>query len=76
MGKGRGTRVSLAASGPVGAVPAPGAGPSALLVRATGAKKRKLNSTGRVGVKVAVTYTPNGGTAKTQPVKLKLQKKP
>ena len=75
VGRGRGTRVSLAARGPVGAVTAPGATPNALLVRATGAKRRKLNSTGKVKVKLAVTYTPTGGSPSTQSVKLKLKKK-
>jgi hypothetical protein len=74
-GSGHGTRVSLARTGPVGAVPAPGASPSALLVRARGTQRRKLEATGRVRVKLAVTYTPNGGTARTVPVKLKLRKK-
>jgi hypothetical protein len=74
-GKGRRTRVSLAASGPVGAVTAPGASPNALLLRASGAKKRKLDSTGMVKVKLAVTYTPTGGSPNTQSVKVKLKKK-
>jgi hypothetical protein len=51
-----------------------GAGEAKLLIKAKGKKKRKLNDTGRVKLNVAVTYTPTGGDAKTQSVKVKLKK--
>jgi hypothetical protein len=54
------------------AVSAPGI--AKLTIRAKGKKKRKLNETGKVKLKVAITYTPTGGDPRTQPRKLKLKK--
>jgi hypothetical protein len=48
--------------------------PSRLLIRARGKKKKTLNETGKVKLKVAITYTPTGGDPNTQPVKVKLKK--
>ncbi len=48
------------------------AGPVTLPIKAKGPKKSKLKSTGKVKLKVKVTYTPAGGAASTEtkPVKL------
>jgi Ca2+-binding RTX toxin-like protein len=51
------------------------AGKVKLTVKAKGKKKRKLNRTGRVKVKPAVTYTPTGGTSNTQSKKVRLVKR-
>jgi hypothetical protein len=70
---GNGVKVSI---GPpvVKATPV-GPGPTQLLIKAKGKKKRKLDEAGKVKVNLAVTYTPTGGRANTQSVKLKLKKK-
>lgn len=52
-----------------------GAGAASLTIRAKGKKKRKLNDTGKVKLNTTITYTPTGGTASTQPQKVKLKKK-
>ena len=56
---GKGAKVARAA----GAVTskAVSAGKVQLLIKAKGKKKKKLNETGKVKLKVAVTYTPTGG---------------
>jgi hypothetical protein len=54
-------------------VTAPGA--VKLLIKAKGKKKRKLNATGKVKVKPKISYTPTGGDASTQSIKVKLKKK-
>jgi hypothetical protein len=46
-----------------------------LRIRATGAKKRKLNETGSVQVKANVTYTPTGGNARKKSKRIKLIKR-
>jgi len=51
------------------------AGAAQLLIKAKGKKKRKLNDTGKVKLKVAITYTPAGGDPSTQSVKVKLTKR-
>jgi hypothetical protein len=51
------------------------AGPTQLLIKAKGKKKKTLNETGKVKLNVAVTYTPTGGDAKTQSQKVKLIKR-
>ena len=45
-----------------------------LVVRATGKKKRKLKSKGKVRVAPTITYTPVGGSSGTQTVSVKLKK--
>ena len=60
---------------PNGAAPYPLARPDSpvtLPIKAKGPKKSKLSSTGKVKLKVKVTYTPSGGPANTEtkPVKL------
>jgi len=45
-----------------------------LPIRAKGKKRETLNETGRVRVKLKVTYTPTGGDPSTQSRKLKLRK--
>jgi hypothetical protein len=52
-----------------------GAGQAKLTIKAVGNKKRKLNETGKVKLNVAITYTPTGGSAKSQSVKVKLKKR-
>ena len=54
------------------AVTAPGI--ARLPIRAKGKKLEELNATGRVRIKLKVTYTPTGGDPSTQPRKLKLRK--
>jgi hypothetical protein len=54
------------------AVTAPGA--STLVVRAKGKKKATLNETGKVKLRVTVSFTPTGGTASSQPTKVKLRR--
>ena len=46
-----------------------------LLIKAKGKKKRKLNSTGKVRVWPEITYTPIGGSASTQSMKVRLIKR-
>jgi hypothetical protein len=46
-----------------------------LLIKAKGKKKRKLNSTGKVKVWPEITYTPTGGSASTQSMKVRLIKR-
>jgi hypothetical protein len=51
------------------------AGVVKLLIKARGAAKRKLNRTGKMKVKVKVTFTPTGGSPGTQSKRVKLIKK-
>jgi hypothetical protein len=46
-----------------------------LVIGAKGKKKRKLNSTGKVKVWPEITYTPIGGSASTQSMKVRLIKR-
>lgn len=50
-------------------------GPVNLRIRAKGKKKRKLNETGKVKLNVAITYTPTGGSPRTDSTKVKLRKR-
>jgi hypothetical protein len=71
-GSGRGVKVASAAV--IGKeVRAPGK--VKLLVKAKGKKKRKLNSTGKAKVWPEITYTPTGGSASTQSMKVRLIKR-
>ncbi len=45
-----------------------------LLIKATGKKKRKLNSNGKVKVRPEITYTPTGGSPNTRSVTIRLIK--
>jgi hypothetical protein len=72
--KGSGAKVSFASTGPIGGVVSPDSTPSLLRVRATGSKRRQLNETGAVKLKLKVTYTPTGGDPKTRKQKVKLRK--
>ncbi len=45
-----------------------------LTIRAKGKKQKTLNETGKVQVKPKITFTPTGGDASTQSVKVKLKK--
>jgi hypothetical protein len=72
-GAGKGIKVTNAAVSSTTVV-APGS--VRLLIKARGRKKKKkLNSTGEVGVKPKITYAPTGGEPATKSVKLKLKKK-
>ncbi len=51
-----------------------GPGPARLLIRAKGRKKAVLDRAGKVKLSIAITYTPTGGTAGTQRLKVKLKK--
>jgi hypothetical protein len=51
-----------------------GAGAVQLLVKAKGSQLKTLNSTGKVKLKVTLTYTPQNGSPGTQTVKVKLRK--
>src|SRR5262249_34741293 len=64
VGSGNGATVSSA--GPARVSKSVGAGQAQLLIKAKGRKRRKLNETGKVKLKVAITYTPTGGDANTQ----------
>jgi hypothetical protein len=46
-----------------------------LVVKGKGKKKKTLNKTGRVKLKLAITYTPAAGEPSTQSMKVKLKKK-
>lgn len=46
-----------------------------LLIRATGKKKKKLNRKGEVKINPTITYTPTGGDASSQSIKVKLKRK-
>lgn len=72
--KGSGAKVSVTSTGPIGAVQSPGSPSSLLRVKATGSKRRQLNGSGSVKLKLAVTYTPTGGEPKTRKQKVKLLK--
>jgi hypothetical protein len=72
--KGSGAKVSITSTGPIGGVPSPDSPSLLLLVKATGAERRTLNSAGKVTLKLKVTYTPTGGDPKTIQQKLKLKK--
>jgi len=52
-----------------------GAGPSQLLIKAKGKQLQTLNQTGKVKLKVAITYMPTNGSSRTQSVKVTLKKK-
>ena len=52
-----------------------GTGQATLVVKAKGKKRRKLNTTGKVKLNVAITFTPTGGKANIQSLKVKLKKK-
>jgi hypothetical protein len=51
-------------------------GTAQLKIRAKGKKKRKLNETGKVKLRVAISYTPAGGDTSSQATTVKLKKNP
>lgn len=71
-GSGRSVRVTKAA---VTSKQVHAPGRVKLLIKAKGKKKRQLNSTGNVKVRPEITYTPIGGTASTQSMKVMLTKR-
>jgi hypothetical protein len=72
IGSGRGVTVDNAR---VGGRKVRAPGRVRLLIEAKGRKQRKLNSTGKVRVRPVITFTPTGGSASTQSVKVKLTKR-
>jgi hypothetical protein len=79
---GRGVRTQRFGGAAAASKTASAAGIVKLLVRAKGAKKRKLNERGSVKIRVKVTYTPNGtstgdlvGDPNTKTRRIKLIKK-
>jgi hypothetical protein len=64
---GKGAKIAVSKSVP--------AGLAQLVVKAKGRQRRALNSSGKVKLKVGVTYTPTGGDPKTTKLKVKLLKK-
>jgi hypothetical protein len=58
-----------------GASSAVSAGATSLRIKATGKKRKKLSSTGKVKLTLAITYTPTGGDPSSQSMKVKLRKK-
>jgi hypothetical protein len=72
---GNGVRAQQASRrGPLAAKTVSAAGTVKLLVKAKGRKRRQLDRTGRLKVKVSIVYTPTGGSSATQTLKLKLRK--
>jgi hypothetical protein len=59
---------------PVRAKPVAAAGPVHLLVKARGSKKRKLKKSGKVKLKLSISYTPTGGTTASQSRSVKLKR--
>jgi len=55
--------------------PVSGAGQVKLLVKPKGRKRRVLNRTGRVTIRVKVTYTPTGGASNRKTKRIKLIKR-
>ena len=68
-----GTGIKIAETAAVKTVTA--AGSVKFKIKATGKKRKKLDQTGKVKVKPQFTFTPTGGTAGTQSIKLKLKKR-
>jgi hypothetical protein len=70
-----GNGVKAASAGGAVISKAVGAGQATLLIKAKGKKRKTLNETGKVKLKVAITYTPTGGDPSTQSTKVKLKRK-
>ena len=75
VGMGKGAKLTVTSPKTQGSVPAPGSGPSQLLVKAKGKKRATLNNTGKVKLSLAVTYTPTDGDPNTRSLKVVLKKK-
>jgi hypothetical protein len=71
-GSGNGVKAASAATAVISK--SVGAGPAQLLIKAKGKKKKALNANGKVKLNVSVTYTPAGGEASTQSLKVTLKK--
>jgi hypothetical protein len=74
-----GAGLTAAAPGALPSTAVSGPGEVQVLIRATGAKLRKLRKKGKVALSANVTYTPSGGDASAQaeavPLKRKLKKR-
>lgn len=68
---GKGAKAAAAGAVPAKSVSQDGA---TLVVGAKGKQKRKLLDTGKVKLRIAVTFTPTGGTPSTQSLKVTLKK--
>jgi hypothetical protein len=49
-------------------------GPAKLLIKAKGTKRKTLNETGKVTLRLKITYTPTGGDPSTQLTKVTLRR--
>jgi len=72
-GSGKGVKVASASVAQTAKAVAPGT--ATVKIKAKGKQLRKLNSTGKVTVKPTISYTPAGGTASSQKLKVKLRKR-
>ncbi len=70
-----GTGVQASSAGGANASRAVTAGPTQVLIQATGKQRKKLKKKGKVTLSVVITYTPENGAAANQTVPVKLQKK-
>ncbi len=70
-----GKGVKAASAGRAVTSKAVSAGPATLLIRAKGKQRKKLNATGKVKLKVTISYTPTNGNPATRSTKVKLKKK-
>lgn len=68
-----GGNIAEAANSGTKTVAAPG--PVKFLIKATGKKRKKLNSKGKVKLTATFTFTPSFGSPNTQSTKIKLKKK-
>lgn len=69
---GKGVKGAIAAGANTAQAVSPGS--ATLKIKAKGQQLQKLNSTGKVKLKPTIIYTPTGGTAGTQQLKVKLLK--
>jgi hypothetical protein len=67
---GKGAKVTIGAA-PATAV---SAGQLTLKVKAKGKKRRTLEATGKVKVRLSITFTPTGGSPRSEQIKVKLKK--
>jgi hypothetical protein len=70
---GKGVKAASAGARIATTVSAPGT--ATVTIRAKGKQRKTLNSSGKVKVKPLITYTPTGGDALTQQLKVKLRKR-
>ena len=71
-GSGKGAKVSV--GGPAKSAKSVGSGANRLSIKAKGQKRKTLNETGKVKLKVAITFTPTNGDPRSQTLKVRLRK--